>query len=740
MSNSADADVRDKPLIIPTTTLKEYYTKYFPIDAFWDWLHPKNEDNRWPREFSFTCLDRWYRFEFFEDKHQFRNALITRCPQRIDVGATYRLTHRPDTSKVIEKNFPIDHELILDIDASDFDDVRTCCEGPNICEKCWKLMAIACEILDESLRTDFNFEYILWTFSGRRGIHAWVCDENARSCTSKNRKFVAKIVDTRTCGSMKLGFPPRLQRAINIIKPHFEEILVEQMILDTPEGTNNLLKPLPPNVRDDINRIFVSCTNSPEKLAALQSFIDQIKIKEQCYFLEEIMIGCCYPRIDVQVTAQISHLLKAPFSVHPGTGRISIPFRPDNVWEFKIPDVPVVSAVVGESCESIENKEIMMKNFNEARLHFENFVKGIMSMEKSMERVGTGWKLRTKPDRMRLSHWLAKLPGPNGLQKTFTSRSIESFEKSEDINDFRTLESHDDNNLNAQKCNVQVMPVDNRQVFMNLEEWQGNMVPSSESGAEDRARKNGQSNSKSGWTHHVMDKVSREQEIPEVYDVIDICESSPETSRVSEDRESQDIRESAMGWEERTDAGELALDKCNADGQSSEDQRSILEDDRTSPMAAGTAGSSEVALAAGDEVIRSEDTADNSSEQSFTSGTSVEEIDDVPSEQQTQQPFEVMNVFTSSDDSLVEQITFSASLEVDSPPVKNEFESFTAGPGRINRCPSKRSVSPLTCTRYSPKRRLLDSPESHEVAGSDRSCRSTLEETSNFQWGVNPLL
>ena len=64
--------------------------------------------------------------------------------------------------------------------------------------------------------------------------------------------------------------------------------------------------------------------------------------------MEDIILQYTYPRIDVEVSKHRNHLLKAPFCVHPKTGRICVPLDPASIDSFDPERVPTVGQLLQE--------------------------------------------------------------------------------------------------------------------------------------------------------------------------------------------------------------------------------------------------------------------------------------------------------------------------------------------------------------------------------------------------------
>lgn len=259
---------------------------------------------------------------------------------------------------------PVSKELVFDIDLTDYDDIRSCCEKANICGKCWAFVTMAMKVVDTALREDFGFEHILWVYSGRRGAHAWVCDPRARSLPDDRRKAIAGYLEVLRGGAqsgkrvnIKRPLHPHLSRSLEILKHSFAETtLVDQDTFQTPEQAERLLSLLPDkSLNDALRRKWGSSpqrssTNKWSDIDGLaktgkSSTLDPASLRNA---KQDIVLEYTYPRLDSEVSKKMIHLLKSPFVVHPGTGRICVPIDPRNADKFDPLAVPTVATLLAE--------------------------------------------------------------------------------------------------------------------------------------------------------------------------------------------------------------------------------------------------------------------------------------------------------------------------------------------------------------------------------------------------------
>ncbi|GAV65780.1 DNA_primase_S domain-containing protein, partial [Cephalotus follicularis] len=359
--------------------LKLYYGKLFPHADIFKWMSYGN-DGKHPacdksyvgrREFSFTLNDEIYlRFQCFNSASELESSIKEKCPFKIDIGPVYsvepskRCAYAQSGDNVF---IPVERELVFDIDITDYDDVRYCCSGADICLDCWPLMTVAIKVIDTALRDDFGFDHILWVYSGRRGVHCWVCDGKARRLTNEQRAAIAdyfRVYKGNENSQKKVSLPgpalhPFLARSYtDVLRNFFEaKLLSSQNIFSTEERYEKILEMIPDESitselrgkwqenrrisKDDINIV-----RWDQLKKILQSGRQKVQGLSRC--VEEIVFSFTYPRLDMEVSKHMNHLLKAPFCVHPKTGRVCVPIDPDECDEFDPTTVPTLSQLLEE--------------------------------------------------------------------------------------------------------------------------------------------------------------------------------------------------------------------------------------------------------------------------------------------------------------------------------------------------------------------------------------------------------
>ncbi|CAH8562959.1 unnamed protein product [Heterobilharzia americana] len=307
----------------------------------------------------------------FDSASDLKKELVKLCPIKIDIGAVYSNAPKLHRSVLSSSFKPEWKELVFDIDLTDYDEVRYCCgeqstSGSSICPRCWPLARCAVLCIDRALREDFGFQHLLWVYSGRRGVHCWVCDDSARHLDQTSRMAIVEYLtlvrggnarkplltagnyskshDSQSSGSIEPLLHPCVDAACNILMPRFTTYC--STINDFRE---RLSSEWSNDIQDDKGEISTKRWNTLKKF---------LKENGRTNVLKEVVLNYTYPRLDVNVSTGINHLLKSPFCVHPKTGHICVPFDPQDVDKLDPFNVPTLNELVEQlSSSSIVEKD-----------------------------------------------------------------------------------------------------------------------------------------------------------------------------------------------------------------------------------------------------------------------------------------------------------------------------------------------------------------------------------------------
>mmetsp|Transcript_52105 Transcript_52105/g.124103 ORF Transcript_52105/g.124103 Transcript_52105/m.124103 type:complete len:445 (+) Transcript_52105:72-1406(+) len=378
--------------------LRIYYDRLFPFTLMHRWLNYRHNSKTGPerdfffrREFTFVLPgDVYCRYQCFRDAEAYKAAVQEQQPVRMEIGAVF--THPPKNHKMVVKEAyqPVERELVFDIDMDDYDDIRTCCTGAKLCAKCWTFMKAAIKTLRRALEDDFGFRHLLFVFSGRRGVHCWVGDKAARLLSNDQRSAVAEYLTVVAGGANKSRAEVKLQgcaeahpsllEAYKILEPYFRNdpngVLLGQDILRKGNHFDRITSTFTIQERETIKKWMEAHPDATSREIWLQiekvqdereKAASTIKLKAEAkMMLKEVVLQYTYPRLDINVSKQMNHLLKSPFVVHPKTGRVCVPIDPDNVDEFDPLAVPTIGKLALELGPTSDARQTSLQKY----IHF----------------------------------------------------------------------------------------------------------------------------------------------------------------------------------------------------------------------------------------------------------------------------------------------------------------------------------------------------------------------------------
>jgi DNA primase small subunit len=142
---------------------------------------------------------------------------------------------------------------------------------------------------------------------------------------------------------------PAITRAVEICR---EALVREGGILDmqgflepSHAKLRKVLDLIPAEGRKDFEAKLNASPGSWKSRQVWEELCHTLRRHDKMKLIDELTIEFAWPRLDMNVTKQMNHLLKAPFCVHPGTGKVCVPIDVADADTFDPDRVPTVRSI-----------------------------------------------------------------------------------------------------------------------------------------------------------------------------------------------------------------------------------------------------------------------------------------------------------------------------------------------------------------------------------------------------------
>ncbi|NXH27024.1 PRI1 primase, partial [Myiagra hebetior] len=210
---------------------------------------------------------------------------------------------------------------------------------------------------------DLGVRHRLWVYSGRRGVHCWVCDDAVRKWSPALRAAAVEYLSLVKVGAqrarnplptpdpLKAGHEPAVPRwPRRPVAPGLDQEWHSQQ--DQGRDSSPVLGTA--QYREPLQAEFPRKKDSVQRWELLRGRLERTRASGRgaalgpCYADWEVMLQFCFPRLDINVSKGLGHLLKSPFSVHPKTGRVSVPLDLQKLDQFDPFAVPTITSLCHE--------------------------------------------------------------------------------------------------------------------------------------------------------------------------------------------------------------------------------------------------------------------------------------------------------------------------------------------------------------------------------------------------------